>query len=149
MYRLHQETELLRQLAPHATNARQQFAALRLVHQAHQPEADFQANLIHGPYILPRQLFLIGMHDSGRRGRGYRNLGCALGAVVEEPGAKTARSSEQQECKIGHARYQSHHAQQTARNRQTLRLPEQLFAQLTAQVLGARHASDDDRDTGG
>ena len=119
VHRLHQEAKLLRQLAAHAANACQQFAALALVDQRHQPEADFESDQIHRLHVVPGQLALLGVGTAGGRGGGAaaaRGRGL-LGAAPQVPGAGTAGAAEQQEGDIGHARDQSHDAEQSCRRR--------------------------------
>ena len=152
MHRLHQEAQLLRELAAHAANARQQLAALRLVHQRHQAEADFQADQIDRLHVVPGQFALLGTAPA---------LAAAPAAAAVQPRACLARrcsnqapaphsAAEQQERDIGHAGDQPHDAQHAAGDRQTARLTQTVACdQFAAQILRAGHARDDDGDGGG
>ena len=67
---LHEEAEILRELAAHAANARQQIAALRFVDQRHQAIADFEADDVDRLHVFPRQLARFGAGGGGAAGGG-------------------------------------------------------------------------------
>ena len=69
MHGLHEEAELLRELAADAADARQQVAALGAIDQRHQPVTDFEADDVDGTHVLPRQLLLL-RRDGGGGGSG-------------------------------------------------------------------------------
>ena len=81
VHRGNEEAEFLRQLAAHAADAREQVAALRLVHQRHEAVADFEAEQIDRLHVFPAQL--------ARFGRAVRRRGGATSAAL---GARSAAS---------------------------------------------------------
>ena len=85
---LHQEAEILRELAAHAVNARQQIAALRLVDQRHQAIADFQADDVDRLHVFPRQLARFGRR---RRCWRRRSLDRRPAGLSDACGASTRR----------------------------------------------------------
>ena len=150
MHRLHQEAELLRQLAAHAADARQQFPALGLVDQRHQPEADFQSDQIHRLHVVPGQLALLGIGSAGA-------VRPAPPPPRSPPGARDAAGTRRR-----HRRRRANTRNATLgmpgiRPMTPSRLPatasprgcrNSCLRQFAAQILGARHARDDDGHAG-
>gem|GEM_PF-2556939 len=152
VHRLHQEAELLRELATHATDSRQQFPALGLVDQRYQPETDLDSDQIDRLHILPRQFALLRRHRGPvRTGRARCRSHCGqlLGATLQQPRPAPAGGGEQQKSGVGHARDQTHDAEHAASDREAQRLAQQLSGQFVAEVLCLGHAGDNDRDAGG
>ena len=102
----HQEAQFLGQLAAHAANARQQVAALRRIHQRHQPIAHFQADQVHWRARLPSTVRAIRAARPARRCSGAaRFRGGLRGCIApEQPGGTGAQRGHAEECDVGHAR---------------------------------------------
>ena len=127
VHRLHQEAQLLRELAAHAADARQQFAALALVDQRHQAEADFQADQVDRLHVVPGQL--ARARCSRRRVRGGAAAAAGRGAARVASTARRRRRSRpanSRKARFGMPGIRPMTPSSAAGDRQAARLAEQL-----------------------
>ena len=103
---LHQEAELLRELAADAADAGQQVAALGAIDQRHQAIADFEADRVHRTHVFPGQ-FLRSPATAAVAAVPARLTGaacCRFALLHEAPRAESAQRRDRQERDVGHAR---------------------------------------------
>ncbi len=123
----HEEAEILRKLAAHAADAREQVAVLVLVHQRHEAIADFEAEQVDRLHVVPRQLALLGRTD-GRVVGGRLRIGDRLGfrrvrsvlLLLDQPRAVTGGRAHREERDVRHARDQAHYDRAVQRPRPAL-----------------------------
>ena len=128
----HEEAELLRELAAHAADARQQVAALRRVDQRHQAIAHFEAEQVHRAHVFPAS----ARCDSVRRRRCAAARGAASAArasasrfLTSTLGAAPAHSAAiDRNAKFGMPGIRPMTPSTRGRDAERLRLAEQLLA---------------------
>ena len=120
-------------------DAAQQIAVLCLVHQRDNAIAHFQTQHVNLRHILPACLRCFGRRCHSHFFGNY--FGGLLGTfqhVVSEPAHHTG---QQQECKVRHARNQTHGTDDDRGQDQHLRAGEQLLDQLLADIFIAGHTT--------
>ena len=129
VHRRHEEAELLRELAAHAADARQQVAALGAIDQRHEAIAHFEADEVHRLHVFPGQLLLL-RRDGGRRrlGGASSTTRPARASCLSCQAPQPASAAIERNAKFGMPGIRPMTPSTAGRDAERLRLAEQLLA---------------------